>query len=74
MEEQKPVTFRLPASMVEKIDAYARLMGQRTPGLVASRTDAVRVLLSEALVQHDAALQELVKVEKLESVAKSRRR
>lgn len=43
------VAFRLPASLVERVDEFARQMSEAQPGFVASRTDAARVLLTQAL-------------------------
>ncbi len=41
--------FRLPASLVERLDAYAETMGADQPGLTFTRADAVRTLLTRAL-------------------------
>ena len=41
--------FRLPASLVERLDDYAKRMGDDQPGLTFTRADAVRVLLTRAL-------------------------
>lgn len=41
--------FRLEESLVERLDAYAKEMGQKQPGLVFTRADAVRVLLTKSL-------------------------
>ena len=60
--DDQPYTFRLPNVMVAKLDAYAELLSKQTPGLgTVTRTAAVRVLLEQALAQHEAALQPLLK-------------
>lgn len=43
------VAFRLEPEMLAKVDAFAREMEARVPGLAVTRTDAVRVLLTRAL-------------------------
>lgn len=43
------VAFRLPKSMVERIDAHAARMTATHPGLEFVRVDAVRSLLARAL-------------------------
>jgi hypothetical protein len=44
----KQVGFRLPADLVERIDAYATARAQEL-GLDVTRTDATRMLLAAAL-------------------------
>ena len=46
------MTFRLPSALVERIDAYAEVLREQTPGMRVSRTDAVRVLLTMSLERH----------------------
>jgi hypothetical protein len=41
--------FRLPASLVAKLDDFAEQMGQEQPGVAFTRADAVRALLTHAL-------------------------
>ncbi len=41
--------FRLPESLVARVDAYADRLNEDRPGMGASRADAVRVLLTRAL-------------------------
>ena len=43
------VAFRLPTSLVKRIDAYAARLGTETPGIEYTRADAARALLSRAL-------------------------
>jgi hypothetical protein len=56
IEEGKvQVAFRLPASLVNKIDLYAEQMRKQNPGLNPNRSDVVRVLLAQALAEFPAA-------------------
>ena len=48
------VPFRLPAELVRRLDRYAERLRKEQPGLRATRTDAVRVLLTEALDRKEA--------------------
>jgi hypothetical protein len=41
--------FRLPASLIARLDAYARTMAEENRGLRVSRTDAVRIALTKGL-------------------------
>lgn len=43
------VAFRLDDELVERIDAYAKRLAVKTPGIEYSRADAVRALLARAL-------------------------
>ena len=43
------VAFRLAEDLLERVDAHARRMEAAQPGLTFSRSDAVRVLLNQAL-------------------------
>ena len=52
----KQIAFRIPASMLDKIDQYAAYMREQSPGLGATRTDAVRVLLAQSLTAHEKTL------------------
>lgn len=45
----KQAAFRLDEKLLRRVDAYARKMGEATPGLKFSRVDAVRFLLTHAL-------------------------
>ena len=55
MAATKQVAFRLEAELVERVNAYAKRLEQERPGLEFSRADAVRVLLTRALDEADAA-------------------
>lgn len=55
MDELKQLAFRVPESMLKQIDAYVEFMREQTPGTLTSRSDAVRVLLSQALSLHEKA-------------------
>lgn len=48
------IAFRIPTSMLAKIDQYAALMRDQSPGLGATRTDALRVLIAKAIAAHEA--------------------
>lgn len=50
----KVVPFRLPAELVKRLDRHAERMSKAQPGLLATRGDAVRVLLTEALDRSEA--------------------
>ena len=43
------LAFRLPVTLLARVDAYAKRLNDATPGLDATRTDAVRALLTQAL-------------------------
>ena len=43
------VAFRLPASLLERLDDEVGVMTKERPGVKVTRADAVRVLLLEAL-------------------------
>lgn len=47
------VAFRVPLQLVHRLDQHAKRMGQQTPGLVYSRVDALKVLLTKALDQEE---------------------
>ena len=46
---QVQVAFRLESTLIARIDRHAERLASSVPGLVFSRSDAVRALLSEAL-------------------------
>jgi hypothetical protein len=48
-EPTKQVAFRLPESLVKRIDGYAAALSRAQPGIEFTRADAVRVLLTRAL-------------------------
>ena len=52
VQNDRSVTFRLPSALVKRIDAYAEVLREQTPGMRVSRTDAVRVLLTMSLDRH----------------------
>lgn len=56
VDESKQLAIRLPASMLKQIDDYAEFMRKQNPGLGPTRTDAVRVLLAQALTTHEKSL------------------
>lgn len=41
--------FRLPKSLVDRLDAFAETMTADQPGMTFTRADAVRMLLTRAL-------------------------
>ena len=45
------IPFRLPADLVKRLDRHAARLGKEQPGLRATRSDALRVLLNAALDQ-----------------------
>ena len=48
--------FRMSASMLARLDAYAAEMMKATPGLKFTRSDAVRVLILKALDDHEGKM------------------
>jgi hypothetical protein len=48
-EDLQQVGFRLPRSLVERLDAHVQRMRQRNPGQRITRADAARTLLEKAL-------------------------
>ena len=48
-EKTMQLAFRLPESMVDRIDEHARRLTAANPGLEFVRIDAVRSLLARAL-------------------------
>lgn len=55
VDELKQLAFRVPASVLDQIDQYVTFMAEQSPGLVPTRSDAVRVLLAQALSAHEKA-------------------
>ena len=53
-EETTQLAFRLPKSLLARVDAYAKRLNAATPGLDVTRTDAVRTLLTQALDRAEA--------------------
>ena len=50
----RQLTFRLAPDLIARLDAFARQLSSRAPGMTYSRSDAVRVLLETGLA--DAGL------------------
>lgn len=48
-EAKKQVAFRLPESLISRIDAFAEQCERERPGLSVSRTEALVILLTRAL-------------------------
>jgi predicted DNA-binding protein len=48
-EETKQTAFRLPVSLLERIDAHQKHVESAFPGIKFSRADIVRQLLERAL-------------------------
>jgi len=51
----RQLALRLPASLIERLDAHAERMRRSTPGVTLSRADAIRTLLITALDAAEAA-------------------
>lgn len=47
--ELAPLGFRLPVTIIERLDAYCGALSEKTGGHSISRSDAIRVLLDRAL-------------------------
>jgi hypothetical protein len=54
-EKTTQVAFRLPDSMIKRIDAHAERLTTANPGLHFVRVDAVRSLLARALDEVEGA-------------------
>ncbi len=57
-DAKRQQAFRLPESLIDRLNRYAERLRRERPGLEVSRADAVRLLLSRALDQeerHDKA-------------------
>jgi predicted DNA-binding protein len=48
------LAFRVPADLVQRLDAHAERLSRDNPGLEFTRTDAVRTLLTRALDEIEA--------------------
>jgi hypothetical protein len=48
-EASHSYTFRLPDSLIARVDAYKDALNLERPGLDSTRTDGVRMLLTHAL-------------------------
>lgn len=64
VDTSKQLAIRLSAEMLEQIDRYAEHMREQSPGLGATRTDAVRVLLAQALANLGKKQRPTVKVKR----------
>lgn len=53
-EQTIQVAFRLPKSMIDRIDVHAKRLTAANPGLEFVRVDAVRSLLGRALDEVEA--------------------
>jgi hypothetical protein len=60
MEPSKQFSFRLPQSLVDRVEACAR--GVRASGLDVTRADVVRLLLNHALESTKCNLNRLLRV------------
>lgn len=49
MSETQQKAFRFPASLVERLDRYVKRSRASRPGEIFTRSDAVRMLLAQAL-------------------------
>ncbi|MFZ4580164.1 MAG: hypothetical protein ACOYOB_17400 [Myxococcota bacterium] len=53
MEHDAQFALRLPASVIERLDALAERLRQERPGLRMSRADVTRMLILEGLARSD---------------------
>jgi len=53
-EQTYQTAVRLPVSILERVDAYTERMHREIPGAKFTRTDAIRMLLVQALEAQDA--------------------
>ncbi|MHB8419123.1 MAG: hypothetical protein ACYDCL_13685 [Myxococcales bacterium] len=51
---EKQVSFRLPADLVERIDAHAERLTEQSPGMTFTRADVVRMLLTRGMAEAEA--------------------
>lgn len=54
-EATTQVAFRLPESLLKRLDRHAERLSQEHPGLTFTRVDALRTLLTRALDEVEAA-------------------
>lgn len=52
--ENTQIAVRLPNELLDRIARYATTLEAKNPGLQISRTDAVRMLVTQALELHEA--------------------
>ncbi len=50
----KQVSLRLPADLVDRIDAHAARLTEQSPGMAFSRADVVRMLLTRGMAEAEA--------------------
>ncbi|MFH1498806.1 MAG: hypothetical protein ABII82_13375 [Verrucomicrobiota bacterium] len=55
VNNDRSVTVRLPTDLVTRLDKHAVRMMRRTPGVIFTRADAMRVLLYDALDRAETA-------------------
>ena len=53
-DKSKQVAFRLPASLLERLDRYAVQLEREQRGMTVNRTDVVRILLTRGLDDAEA--------------------
>lgn len=53
VKDTQQMAFRLPKSLIKRLDAHVARLRKDQPGMTVSRADAVRVLLSRALDEED---------------------
>lgn len=51
------IGFRLPDELIQRLDAHAKRLETRTPGVRFSRTAALKALLTRALGEEEAEAQ-----------------
>lgn len=54
-EPTTQVAFRLPDTLIERLDAHAERLNRQHPGLEFTRVDAARTLLTMALDEVESA-------------------
>jgi metal-responsive CopG/Arc/MetJ family transcriptional regulator len=54
-DEIRQIAIRLPAKLLDRVDAHAARLKHRSPGVGVSRADAIRSLLHEALTSAETA-------------------
>jgi hypothetical protein len=49
LEDTQQVALRLPTEMIRRADAYAAALAKEHPGMIYTRTDALRIILAKHL-------------------------
>jgi len=49
MEDTQQVGLRLPTELIRRADAYAEALAAEHPGMMYTRTDAIRIILAKHL-------------------------